>query len=60
MRGVVLTPWPDDPTALQLSNRRTIESFAGIPVSVLPPTRPDSASLAAAGRGLPLSDWLGS
>jgi dethiobiotin synthetase len=34
--AVVLTPWPDDPNAVALSNRRTLESMGGAPVCVLP------------------------
>src|SRR2546423_1608825 len=32
IQAVVLTPWPDDPTPMQLSNRETIERFAEVPV----------------------------
>jgi dethiobiotin synthetase len=42
---VVLTPWPRDPGAIQISNRRTLESLGGVPVAVLPPldvARPDA------------------
>jgi dethiobiotin synthetase len=34
--AVVLTPWPDDPDPMQLSNRRTLESMGGAAVGVLP------------------------
>jgi dethiobiotin synthetase len=33
---VVLTPWPQDPDAIQSSNRRTLESLGGVPVAGLP------------------------
>jgi dethiobiotin synthetase len=54
--GVVMTPWPVEPEPIEQSNRETIERLAGVPVNGLPPTDPDS--LAAAGRSLPLHDWL--
>jgi dethiobiotin synthetase len=56
VQAVVLTPWPDQPSAMELSNRATIERFAEVPVIGLPPT--DPAGLAAAGAVLPVSDWL--
>jgi dethiobiotin synthetase len=54
--AVVVTPWPSEPEPIERSNRDTIERLAGIPVYGLPPT--DLDSLAAAGRSLPLHDWL--
>jgi dethiobiotin synthetase len=54
--GVVMTPWPSAPEPIERSNRATVERLGGAPVHGLPPTDPDS--LAAAGAGLPLSDWL--
>ncbi len=54
--GVVMTPWPDDPEPIELSNRETIERLGDVAVHGLPPT--DPGSLAAAGRSLPLTDWL--
>jgi dethiobiotin synthetase len=54
--GIVMTPWPDDPAPIELSNRATVERLAGVAVSGLPPATP--ATLAAAGAALPLSDWL--
>jgi dethiobiotin synthetase len=56
VQAVVLTPWPDEPTEMQESNRQTIERFAEIPVLALP--HADPASLAATGAALPVSDWL--
>lgn len=35
--AVVLTPWPDVPSAIERSNRETIESLGEVPVMVLPP-----------------------
>src|SRR5439155_247959 len=54
VQAVVLTPWPAEATAMERSNRETIERFAEVPVLGLPPTDPDS--LAQAGAGLPVSD----
>jgi dethiobiotin synthetase len=54
--GVVMTPWPNQPAPIEVSNRATVERLGGLPVSGLPPTRPDS--LAEAGAALPLDDWL--
>jgi dethiobiotin synthetase len=54
--GVVMTPWPDEPEPIERSNRATIERLGAVPVHGLPQT--DPASMAAAGRCLPLDDWL--
>ncbi len=54
--GVVMTPWPEDPTAMERSNRATVERLADVRVSGLPNTSRDG--LAEAGASLPLDDWL--
>ena len=54
--GIVMTPWPDDPEPIELSNRATVERLSGIAVSGLPPATP--GTLAVAGAALPLDDWL--
>jgi dethiobiotin synthetase len=54
--GVVMTPWPEAPEPIELSNRATVERLGGAPVSALPPT--DPGSLASAGLHLPLDEWL--
>ena len=54
--GIVLTPWPERPAPIELSNRATVERLTGVVVSGLPPTEP--GSLADAGAALPLDDWL--
>jgi dethiobiotin synthetase len=59
VRAVVLTPWPDDPTVMQRSNRETIAALAGVGVWTLPEVGVDVAALAAAGARLPAADWLG-
>jgi len=57
--GVVLNPWPEEPDAIERSNRETIERLGGVAVSVLPPlAAPDREALARAGAALPLQDWL--
>ncbi len=56
VRGVVMTPWPDEPSAIERSNRATVERLASVPVSGL--SRCDPGSLARAGGALPLDDWL--
>jgi len=56
MAGIVLTPWPERPAPIELSNRATVERLTGVVVSGLPPTEP--GSLADAGAALPLDDWL--
>ena len=56
IQAVVLTPWPDEPSAMERSNMETIERFGEVPVIGLPRTNP--AGLAEAGAVLPVSDWL--
>jgi dethiobiotin synthetase len=59
LRGIVLTPWPATPSAMERSNRETIEALTGLTVSGLAPLeRPTPEALAAAGSQLPLADWL--
>ena len=54
--GVVITPWPDRPSAMERSNRDAIERLGDVPVAGLPRTTPDR--LADAGASLPVEDWL--
>jgi dethiobiotin synthetase len=57
--GVVLTPWPAAPTAMQRSNANTIAVLGGVEVATLPPLPGFSpAELARAGAGLPYDRWL--
>lgn len=57
--GVALTPWPEDPSAIERSNRATIERLGEVEVAGLPLVRLlDSATLARAGAQLPPA-WLG-
>jgi dethiobiotin synthetase len=58
--GVVMTPWPATPGAMELDNRATIEQLGAVEVAVLPRLpRAENALLAAAGAELPLGRWLG-
>lgn len=60
VRGVVMTPWPQAPTAMQRSNRATIEALGDVRVAELPHLADFSPqSLAAAGEMLPIDGWLG-
>jgi dethiobiotin synthetase len=54
--GVVMTPWPDDPSPMELSNRETVGRLGRVAVIGLPRTTPDA--LAGAGASLPLEEWL--
>ncbi|HKG02605.1 MAG TPA: dethiobiotin synthase [Conexibacter sp.] len=57
--GVVMTPWPEAPTAMEEDNRATIARLGEVEVSVLPALlRADPSLLAAAGATLPLDRWL--
>jgi len=53
--GIVMTPWPEEPEPIEVSNRETVERLAGVAVIGLPPTSPEG--LVAAGANLPLDDW---
>jgi dethiobiotin synthetase len=54
--GVVMTPWPDAPEPIELSNQATVARLGGVSVSGLPPTEPQA--LAEAGSRLPIDEWL--
>lgn len=49
--AVVMTPWPEQPSVMQVSNRATIERLGDAPVLTLADTTPDR--LAEAGAHLP-------
>jgi dethiobiotin synthetase len=57
--GVVMTPWPDEPSVMARSNRETIARLGDVDVAALP-LLPDGSppSLAAGGAALPLDRWL--
>ena len=57
--GVVITPWPENPGVVELSNRETIARLGEVEVATLPALRRgDVDRLAAAGAMLPLDQWL--
>jgi dethiobiotin synthetase len=57
--GVVLTPWPERPGAIERSNRATIAELGRVDVATLAPVAaPEAAALARAAAGLPLERWL--
>lgn len=59
VRGVVLTPWPAHPGAMERSNRATIAAATGVPVATLPHVAaPTVTALSAAGAQLPVDAWL--
>ena len=59
VRAVVLTPWPEEPTAIERSNRATIARLGAVDVATLPPVpRPEPRDLAAAAATLTIGDWL--
>jgi dethiobiotin synthetase len=55
--GVVMTPWPQDPDEMVRSNKETIERFGNVEVVGLAETSRDD--LAAAGKQLPIDEWMG-
>jgi dethiobiotin synthetase len=58
--GVVLTPWPDAPGTVELSNRETIARLGDVTVSILPfIAKAAPELLAAAGRLLPIEALVG-
>jgi dethiobiotin synthetase len=60
VQAVVVTPWPEQPSALERSNRETIERVGKVTVEGLPLIAgPDLSLLAGAGATLPWRDWLG-
>jgi dethiobiotin synthetase len=59
VRGVVLTPWPEQPSAMERSNRDTLSRLGAIEVSGLPYIADGNhLALAQAGARLPLTNWL--
>ncbi len=59
VRGIVMGPWPEAPSAIEQDNLKTVAELAGVPVVTIPHvallTRD---SFEAAGAGIPASDWL--
>ena len=60
VRGVVLTPWPAEPSALERSNVETLRALGAVAVSCLPrATALTPVALAQAASGLPVGRWIG-
>jgi dethiobiotin synthetase len=55
--GVVLSPWPDEPTDIQVSNFESLRELLDVSVFTLPSTTP--GTLAEAGSTLPVEGWVG-
>lgn len=59
VRAVVLTPWPQEPSVLERSNRATIARGGEVEVQTLRRVHgPQASELAGAGEELPWRDWL--
>jgi dethiobiotin synthetase len=59
LAGVVITPWPDQPTPMERDNHATIVRLGATDVATLPRLpRADPTLLAQAGATLPLDRWL--
>jgi dethiobiotin synthetase len=59
VRAVVLTPWPPEPSRMELSNRETIARIGAVEVATLRRVQgPDQDELASAGSALPWRRWL--
>lgn len=57
--GVVVTPWPEQPSEMEADNVATIERLGGVEVATLAQlARAEPELLAAAGATLPLERWL--
>lgn len=59
VRAVVLTPWPQQPSVMERSNRATIERLGAVEVATLATTTPAFEDLARAGSTLPSERWIG-
>jgi dethiobiotin synthetase len=60
VRAIVLTPWPEQPSRLERSNRATITRLGFVEVDTLARAEsPELAELARVGAELPWRRWLG-
>lgn len=57
--AVVFSPWPEEPSAVERSNRATIEQLCGVEVFGLPSTTPGALAEAASLARLPVERWAG-
>jgi dethiobiotin synthetase len=58
VRAIVLTPWPEQPSTMELSNRETIARMGDVEVAALCSIpSPTSADLGRAGDALPWRNW---
>jgi dethiobiotin synthetase len=58
LRAVVLTPWPQEPSVMQRSNRDAIARLGGVEVATLGQVGVAVDELARAGATLPYTGWL--
>jgi dethiobiotin synthetase len=59
VRALVLTPWPEQPEAIERSNRETLARLGEVEVATLEHvSAPVAAELALAGAQLPWEQWL--
>jgi dethiobiotin synthetase len=58
VRAVVLTPWPQQPSAMQSSNAEAIRQLGRVEVAALPEVGIEVVQLALAGATLPYERWL--
>jgi dethiobiotin synthetase len=56
--GVVMTPWREEPQAIERSNRETVQRLTGVTVEGLAASTPRELSANAA--RLPIDSWIGS
>ncbi|HXP98812.1 MAG TPA: dethiobiotin synthase [Solirubrobacteraceae bacterium] len=57
--AVVLTPWPTEPSPVELSNQETIARMGAVDIATLEEiSSADTPALAGAGGRLPWRDWL--
>lgn len=57
--AVVLSPWPEEPTAVERSNRSAIDRLCGVEVFGLPAATPGALVEAAVMAELPVERWTG-
>jgi dethiobiotin synthetase len=58
VRAIVITPWPEQPSVLERSNRETIARMGGVEVAGLHHSEIRTPDLARAGSLLPWRAWL--